>query len=262
MKIRSARGSDKDIVLGFCKDTFQWGDYIADVWDKWNLKGGLYVLEENDFVVGVYHIDFFKEGTWIEGMRVHPQHRKKGFGTKMLTHAESVTQNKVIRLIIESENHPSIRLAKSMEYEIEEKWRLYSMIPAKQESSATIATFPAQLDGIVSSSTYANSWRWLPLDDEEVRNLIEQKRIVISTEDGKTVAAGIWSQSNDFPQIFQFAFVSGMEEGMLDILRYIQRMAHDLNFERIQVFIQEKVSIEANFVDKRSLFYLMKKELH
>ena len=180
----------------------------------------------------------------------------------MLTHAESVTQNKVIRLIIESENHPSIRLVKSMGYEIEEKWRLCYMIPAKQESSATIATFSAQLDGISSSSTYANSWRWLSLDDEEVRNLIEQKRVIISTKEGKTVATGIWSKSDDFPQIFQFAFVSGIEEDMLDILRYIQNMAHELNFERIQVFIQEKISIKANFLDKGSLFYLMKKELH
>ena len=108
MKIRSAQESDKATVLGFCKDTFQWGDYIADVWDKWKSKGGLYVLEENDFVVGVYHVASFEKEAWIEGMRVHPQYRKKGFGTRMLTHAESVVQNKVIRLIIESENQPSI----------------------------------------------------------------------------------------------------------------------------------------------------------
>jgi len=262
MKIRSAQESDKATVLGFCKDTFQWGDYIADVWDKWKSKGGLYVLEENDFVVGVYHVSSFEKEAWIEGMRVHPQYRKKGFGTRMLTHAESVVQNKVIRLIIESENHPSIRLAESMGYTIEEKWRLYSMVPAKQESSATIATFSTPLDGIIDSSTYADSWKWLSLDKEEIRNLIEQKRVIISTKEGKTSAAGIWNQSNEFPHVFQFVFVSSTKEGMLDILKYVQNKAHDLNSERIQVFIQEKILFEANFLDKRSLFYLMKKELH
>ncbi|MGB9002830.1 MAG: GNAT family N-acetyltransferase [Nitrosotalea sp.] len=262
MKIRSAQESDRDIVLGFCKDTFQWGDYIADVWDKWKSKGGLYVLEENNLVVGVYHVVSFKKEAWIEGMRVHPQYRKKGFGTDMLTHAESVIPNKVIRLIIESENHPSIRLAESMGYNIEEKWRLYSMVPAKQESSAIMATPSFQLDGIIESSTYANSWKWLPLDVEEVKNLIEQNRVIISIKDGKTLAAGIWNQSNEFPHVFQFVFVSGTNEGMSDILKYVQNKAHDLNSERIQVFIQEKISPEVNFLDKRFLFYLMKKELH
>jgi len=262
MKIRSAQENDKATVLGFCKDTFQWGDYIADVWDKWKSKGGLYVLEENDFVVGVYHVASFEKEAWIEGMRVHPQYRKKGFGTRMLTHAESVVQNKVIRLIIESENHPSIRLAESMGYKIEEKWRLYSMVPAKQESNATIATFSTPLDGIIDSSTYADSWKWLSLDKEEIRNLIEQKRVIISTKEGKTLAAGIWNQSNEFPHVFQFVFVSSTKEGMLDILKYVQNKAHDLNSERIQVFIQEKILFETNFLDKRSLFYLMKKELH
>ncbi|MDE1866679.1 MAG: GNAT family N-acetyltransferase, partial [Thaumarchaeota archaeon] len=132
MQIRGAQESDKDTVLGFCKDTFSWGDYIADVWDKWKSKGGLYVLEEDDLVVGVYHVASLEKEAWIEGMRVHPKHRKKGLGTSMLTHAESVIQNKVIRLIIESENYPSIRLVKSVGYDIEEKWRLYTMVPQRQ----------------------------------------------------------------------------------------------------------------------------------
>ncbi|MGI0101577.1 MAG: GNAT family N-acetyltransferase [Nitrosotalea sp.] len=262
MKIRSAQESDKDAVLGFCKDTFQWGDYIVDVWDKWKSKGGLYVLEENDFVVGVYHVVSFEKEAWVEGMRVHPQYRKKGFGTRMLNHAESVIQTRVIRLIIESENRPSMRLAESMGYKIEEKWRLYSMAPAKQESGATIAMYSTQLDDIIDSSTYADSWKWLTLDNKEIRNLIEQKRIIISTKKGKTLAAGIWNQSNDFPHVFQFVFVGGTKEGMEDILKYVQNKAHDLNSGRIQVFIQERISFEANFLDKRSLFYLMKKELH
>lgn len=262
MKIRSAQESDKNTVLEFCKDTFQWGDYIADVWDKWKSKGGLYVLEENDSVVGVYHVISFEKEAWIEGMRVHPQYRKKGFGTGMLTHAESVIPNKVIRLIIESENHPSIRLAESMGYKIEEKWRLYSMVPSKQESSAIMATPSFRLDGIIESSTYANSWKWLPLDTQEIKNLIEQNRVIISIKDGKTLAAGIWNQSNEFPHVFQFVFVSGTNEGMSDILKYVQNKAHDLNSERIQVFIQEKISPEVNFLDKKLLFYLMKKELH
>lgn len=263
MKIRSAQESDKNNVLVFCKDTFSWGDYIADVWDKWKSKGGLYVLEKDGLVVGVYNVATFEKESWIEGMRVHPQYRKKGFGTKMLTHAESIIQNKIVRLIIESENQPSISLAESMGYHIEEKWRLYSTTPKKQDSSATIATPSTKLDDdIIDSSTYADSWKWFPLDREEIQKLVQQKRIIVFTEKGKTSAVGICNRSNDFAQTFQLGFVSGTADGIVEILKYVQNMAHELSCERIQVFAQEKISLEASFLDKRSLFYLMKKELH
>ena len=35
MVIRRALDSDKAKVLEFCKNTFEWGDYIETVWDEW-----------------------------------------------------------------------------------------------------------------------------------------------------------------------------------------------------------------------------------
>ena len=45
--IRKTKASDKNTVMEFCKTTFSWGDYIADVWDYWILEGNLLVLTEN-----------------------------------------------------------------------------------------------------------------------------------------------------------------------------------------------------------------------
>ncbi|HKU33509.1 MAG TPA: GNAT family N-acetyltransferase [Candidatus Nitrosotalea sp.] len=260
--IRSAQQADKHSVLEFCKDTFSWGDYIADVWDSWQSKGGLYVSEQDGLVVGVYNVAFFEKEAWLEGMRVRPQYRKKGLGKKMLAHAESVIKNGTIRLIIESENHPSIALVKSMGYALEEKWRLYSMAPEKLESHVITADTPDGLDEFITSTTYADSWKWLPLDKEEVERLVKQKRILVSYQNDRVSAIGIWNRSKDFPAVFQLGFVNGTKEGMSDILRYVQKKAHELGCERIQVFAQEKISLEeTSFLEKKSLFYLMKKEL-
>jgi hypothetical protein len=35
MKIRPAVKADKEEVLKFCVDTFEWGDYIGNAWDLW-----------------------------------------------------------------------------------------------------------------------------------------------------------------------------------------------------------------------------------
>ncbi|MDE1766917.1 MAG: GNAT family N-acetyltransferase [Thaumarchaeota archaeon] len=261
MKIRNAKEGDKSHVLEFCKDTFSWGDYIADVWDTWKSKGHLYVAEQDGLVVGMYNISFFAKEAWLEGMRVRPQYRKKGLGTKMMSHAESVIQNGTVRLIIESENSPSIRLVESVGYGIEEEWRLYSTVPEKQESSAMVAKSSDGLDDLVCSSTYADSWKWLPLDSEEIGKLLRQDRIVTLTEKEKTSAVGIWNRSNDFPEIFQLGFVNGTRYGMAQIVLYAKNKARELGCQRIQIFAQEKISLEAGFLEKKSLFYLMKKEL-
>lgn len=261
MKIRSAEDRDKVTVLDFCKDTFLWGDYIADVWDIWKSKGRLYVVEDDGKVVGVYNLALFEKQAWIEGMRVHPKYRRKGLGKSMLEHAESIIQNQTIRLIIESENHTSIGLVESMGYYLEDKWRLYSMIPAKQCYNATIVNDISQLNDLIDSKTYADSWKWLPLDSEELQKLIDQERLVISNDNGKSLAIGIWNRSRDFPQVFQIGYLSGTNDGIMDILRYIRNKAYELDCERIQIFVQEKTSLDVDFLDKRSLFYLMRKEI-
>jgi GNAT superfamily N-acetyltransferase len=260
MRIRKALASDKEAVLEFCKYTFSWGDYIVDVWDRWQSKNGLYVIQDNGEVLGVYNLALYEKEAWIEGMRVHPQYRRKGLGKQMLTHAESISQNKIIRLIIESENCPSIKLVESMGYHLEDKWRLYTALPEKWNSIVEIVTNISQVKDLINSSTYADSWKWLPLDNEELANLIGKKRIVMYTDKGKTLAMAIWNKSRDFPQVFQVGYVTGSKDGITNILRYAQSKSYELNCERIQIFVQEKIPLEANFLDKRSLFYLMKKD--
>jgi hypothetical protein len=85
--------------------------------------------------------------------------------------------------------------------------------------------------------------------------------VVISLDNGKTLAMGIWNRYGDFPRVFQVGYLNGTNGGMVDILRYIQNKAYDLNCERIQIFVHEKTSLEADFLDKKSLFYLMRKDI-
>ena len=111
MQIRDAKPSDKQTVLDFCKETFSWGDYIADVWDSWILQGNLFVAVENDIPIGLSHVVIIDDRqSWLEGIRVHPDNRRKGYGRRIISHCESVTNSKTIRMVIESENTPSIDL--------------------------------------------------------------------------------------------------------------------------------------------------------
>ena len=89
MRVRVAKKSDKEEVLKFCTNTFEWGDYIDQVWDVWSADahGKLYFVrsKNNNLPVAISH------GTvcpgirqiWVEGIRVHPAHRRKKIATAL-----------------------------------------------------------------------------------------------------------------------------------------------------------------------------------
>src|SRR5689334_4930293 len=91
MQIRDAKPSDKEPVLDFCKGTFSWGDYISDVWDSWMSQGNLFVVVENSTPIGLSHLVFTDtRQSWLEGIRIHHDFRRKGYGRKIISYCESV----------------------------------------------------------------------------------------------------------------------------------------------------------------------------
>jgi len=262
MEVRDAQPNDKPVVLDFCKNTFSWGDYIADVWDSWILQGNLFVAVEGDVPIGLYHLVFTdNRQAWIEGIRIHPNYRRKGYGRRIISHCESITKSTTIRMIIESENISSINLAQSIGYRVEDKWQLYALVPKKETSTVVVAADIKQAAELISSNTYAESWKWLPLEKSDLEELIKQKRVLLSIQNDSVLAIGIWNKSENFANVLQLGFINGSKEGMLDILRFIQNKGYELHSDRIQVFSQEKNSLEMESLTKRSFFYLMRKDL-
>jgi len=97
MNIRRARSSDKNKVLNFCMNTFEWGDYIDRAWDNWISEPSslLFVCETqlSSFIsksdlVGVIHILHCSNNSlWIEGLRINKLYRNNGFATALLNHS-------------------------------------------------------------------------------------------------------------------------------------------------------------------------------
>src|SRR5438445_13192382 len=106
-------------------------------------------------------------------MRIHPQYRRRGFGKNMLAHAESMAPFKTMRLIIESENHPSIKLVESMGYRLEDKWRLYSMVPRNAKSTVRNVPDSSEITALVDFITYAVSCKSIPIEQDKYLQVIQ-----------------------------------------------------------------------------------------
>lgn len=115
--LRDAVASDKEPILEFCHQTWDWGDYIEFVWDEWfnDPRGGLRVGEAGGRPVGVNKLTLLtpQEG-WMEGMRLHPDYRGRGYAHQFMADMVQLAAAKgadVIRLATGSSNVPIQRVA-------------------------------------------------------------------------------------------------------------------------------------------------------
>ncbi len=115
--IREGRLGDLEAVAAFCRGTFRWGDYIPEVFASWvgDGHGRVLVAEQAGAVLGLMHIAWQGAGqAWFEGMRVHPDHRRKGVAVELTQAALAAARAegvRVARLAIDQDNRPSLSLA-------------------------------------------------------------------------------------------------------------------------------------------------------
>jgi len=116
LEVRRAREEDREAVLAFCDQTWEWGDYIAYVWDEWlHAENGVLLIATLDGQpVGIANLRMLTTGeAWLEGMRVDPVHRQHGVANALFEAqiAEALRRNALTaRLITESTNTAAIRL--------------------------------------------------------------------------------------------------------------------------------------------------------
>ncbi len=139
-EIRPARPEDRDAILAFCSNTWDWGDYIEYVWDEWlqDTQGLLLVAVVDGKPVGVAHLKMLNAtDAWLEGMRVDPAYRRHGIAsaldTTMLAEAMKRGATKA-GLITQSTNTTSISLAERGYFRRVGSYALYRATP---EAAAT-----------------------------------------------------------------------------------------------------------------------------
>src|SRR5437868_10918187 len=86
--IRAARAGDKRAVRALCARVWA-DDYISDVFDDWvrDRTGRLWVAVERGRMIGVAKLTVHSSGdAWLHGLRVDPEHRRRGVATALLDH--------------------------------------------------------------------------------------------------------------------------------------------------------------------------------
>ena len=81
LQIRDIRNSDRKEIKNIAKVTWEGFDYLDKVFDLWLKDGNFFALEVDKKVIGSVKMTYFPEGViWLEGLRVHRDFQKKGYG--------------------------------------------------------------------------------------------------------------------------------------------------------------------------------------
>src|SRR5436309_1149329 len=81
IEVRAATEEDREAVLAFCAATWEWGDYIEHVWERWlnDPDGKLFVATADGQPVGISHMQMLTPtDAWMEGLRVDSNYRQQG----------------------------------------------------------------------------------------------------------------------------------------------------------------------------------------
>ncbi|MCX7795850.1 MAG: GNAT family N-acetyltransferase [bacterium] len=130
--LEKVKPEDREEILSFTSNTWNWGDYIPEVFNEWlDPKNGdfIKVLLDNK-IVGISHIGYLSNWeTWLEGLRVHPDYRHIGAGTFILDSTLELLREKgikVARNAIISTNVASQNLVKKRSFKCVGEFLLFS----------------------------------------------------------------------------------------------------------------------------------------
>jgi N-acetylglutamate synthase-like GNAT family acetyltransferase len=267
--IRPARKSDKDEILSFCINTFRWGDYINRVWDYWYAEKNsqLFVVESGGKKIAMSHVAICPEGKgiWVEGIRVHPDHRRSYIATMLLAKMLEYGRRKGAQeasAIVDATNFASQSMMKKNGFRVVSKWMYYDALstPRHQESNARMANAD-DIDDIwqylqqskiyrLSGKRYVKSWHWYTFDRRALLNFVKEERVIVTSLpiDGIAIINkhGYWDRTN----ILQIVYLDiASASSLRHLVSFITNLYLDGKFDSLQLVCYDSKRV-TSFISK------------
>jgi len=181
--IREAKLGDKPFIEEIARLTWEGEDYLARVFDSWVKDGNFYVLELEGKVVGTAKLTILPDKVgWLEGLRVHPNYQKRGFGRVlhnfMLHKGKELAEKSVINALEFSTyflNKESIAMAKKDGFKVVERF-YYIQRPLEEGKEPKLSKI-ASLAKLDYESYIPYGWKFLHRCEESIEWLNQKAQI-------------------------------------------------------------------------------------
>ncbi|HEX6947562.1 MAG TPA: GNAT family N-acetyltransferase [Acidimicrobiia bacterium] len=247
MEVRPARAEDIPLIAAWTRDTFDWGDYVADRIPVWldEPESHTVVCVEGDEIIGLANtVMLSPTEAWLEGARVHPGHRRRGIGSLInragLDWARS-RGARVARLATEEANTAARKQVESMGYRHTSTWAYAELEPMKRSPMAATGIQPAPsadidaawmswVSGDLSRAgreMISLGWRWRTATPADLRTAVSEQRFwqspagwVILGQSEPTVAGSGWlaTTPDAAPDLIEDISKTARENGLEEVV--------------------------------------------
>jgi len=264
--IRPASAADKAAVVEFTQHTWEHGDYIPEVYDAWLVdpRGPLLVAEEEGQIIAISKVTFLEpHQAWLEGLRVHPEHRRHGVARRFLAYQLAVAQEKgahVVRLATAWNNFPIHKIVAE-----QGMCHVATFVPfiaeAEAEAVRACVLSPVDLDAawaiVLASDTYRHSarlydqgWAWKELDKERVAESIQKGDAVgwhRQVDDGLLAGLALLSHDGYDEDALRVSWVGGDPAEMTEFAHDLRRVAAARGLQKVHTMLVDLPALCAAF---------------
>jgi GNAT superfamily N-acetyltransferase len=254
--------SDKKEVLRFCTNTFEWGDYIEQVWDVWysDPNGYLIVAEEDNGVIAAVSHAYLcpnRNSVWLEGIRVNPDFRRRSIGTELIKKMVQYGKEqgaKEAGAIVSVNNVASQAMMEKNGFVVTSRWsycgtsKVYQKTESDQVGTATLKDKEIIYSYLKQSQifraaaeNYVDFWRWyhLNLRSGILENLIDNKKVIVMGIDHSKIGGVMII--NKYNNIFQIGYLDAFDASSLSYLvRSVFNLAYyeetEKAYQKLQIF--------------------------
>ncbi len=182
IKFEKVSIQDKEKVIELTKNTWDWGDYIEKVFDHWINEGLFIKAISNGEILGIIHAKIFDDFAWLEGIRVKRELRRKGIGKELTLKAIQLSNKKIIRLLINEKNIPSLSLVKSLGFKEIDRFYYDKGKKVSLDNIIKNYGFYEAKNLILNLKGFVNDWVWFPIKYYNGKVYAKNSMILLNTD--------------------------------------------------------------------------------
>ena len=253
--VRPAWPSDRAAVERVCAHTWEWGDYIPEVWDEWlaDQDGALLVGEIEGQVVAVGRVAFLAhEQAWFEAMRVDPDYRQRGIAGQFLQHKLALARSResqVVRLATSASNTPVHRMMDAAGMARVGSYALRTAEPTDQgppitllspeEAGAVQASIEASSVLAHNRGLYSVDWAWQELSSQRAVELLAAGQMAgLRGPDGRLQALAQFQYTANDERLW-IGYADGDPPAVTHLARTIRTHAARVGAPRADIMLPE-----------------------
>lgn len=250
--IRRLLPSDRDDIEEISRHIWDGHDYLSSVAYEWlkDPKCHFYGVEADGHIVAVGNLRLVEDGRtgWMEGLRVHPEYRGKGFANEITDYlvkkAEHLRVHR-LRYTTSDENTASLKLAKaagfSKLFEMAVFWSMNlrtappirGYLPIEETSPARTYRLLKTNPSIVPYGILIYDWKALDNKLQNLKQIGKNHKFYIASKNGKADSLSIGHARQEPNQMWNFTVYAHDSRGFVSQLSYNVTMGLERGFKSI-----------------------------